>query len=164
MTNRDSKGNDAAERLAEDDRRVDAENRAQAGYVIDPGIEIPTLRRTQVASSVTALINEDELHACRQRSKKGLQHRVIRARPTVKADKRRSLAHRGALRHQAHTIDVEVQPYVTDLNAHVATVCPCLSTAKRPAAIVQRARELVDFARHHGYRLDELIEIIEDVG
>jgi GntR family transcriptional regulator len=31
-------------------------------------------------------------------------------------------------------------------------------------AVVQRARELVDLARHHGYRLDELIEIIEDVG
>ena len=31
-------------------------------------------------------------------------------------------------------------------------------------AVVQRARELVDYARHHGYRLDELIEIIEDVG
>ena len=31
-------------------------------------------------------------------------------------------------------------------------------------AVVQRARELVDFARHHGYRLDELLEIIEDVG
>ena len=31
-------------------------------------------------------------------------------------------------------------------------------------AVVQRARELVDFARHHGYRLDELVKIIEDVG
>ena len=31
-------------------------------------------------------------------------------------------------------------------------------------AVIQRARELVDFARHHGYRADELIEIIEDVG
>ena len=31
-------------------------------------------------------------------------------------------------------------------------------------AVVQRAKELVDFARHHGYRLDELVEIIEDVG
>ena len=31
-------------------------------------------------------------------------------------------------------------------------------------AVVQRARELVEFARHHGYRLDELVEIIEDVG
>jgi GntR family transcriptional regulator len=30
-------------------------------------------------------------------------------------------------------------------------------------AVVQRAKELVEFARHHGYRLDELIEIIEDV-
>ena len=30
-------------------------------------------------------------------------------------------------------------------------------------AVVQRAKELVAFARHHGYRLDELIEIIEDV-
>jgi DNA-binding transcriptional regulator YhcF (GntR family) len=30
-------------------------------------------------------------------------------------------------------------------------------------AVVARARELVDFARRHGYRLDELVEIIEDV-
>jgi GntR family transcriptional regulator len=31
-------------------------------------------------------------------------------------------------------------------------------------AVVQRAKELVDFARHQGYRLDELLKIIEDVG
>jgi GntR family transcriptional regulator len=31
-------------------------------------------------------------------------------------------------------------------------------------AVVQRARELVEFARHHGYRTDELVAIIEDVG
>ena len=31
-------------------------------------------------------------------------------------------------------------------------------------AVVQRATELVDFARQQGYRLDELIEIIESVG
>jgi GntR family transcriptional regulator len=31
-------------------------------------------------------------------------------------------------------------------------------------ALVARARELVQFARQHGYRLDELIRIIEDVG
>jgi DNA-binding transcriptional regulator YhcF (GntR family) len=31
-------------------------------------------------------------------------------------------------------------------------------------AVVQRARELVEFARHQGYRVDELVEIIEDVG
>ena len=31
-------------------------------------------------------------------------------------------------------------------------------------AVVQRAKELVVFARHHGYRLDELVEIIEEVG
>ena len=41
-----------------------------------------------------------------------------------------------------------------------------ISVAGTPerGAVVQRASELVDFARHHGYRLDELIEIIEDVG
>ena len=41
-----------------------------------------------------------------------------------------------------------------------------ISVAGTPerGAIVQRAKELVDFARHHGYRLDELIEIIEDCG
>jgi GntR family transcriptional regulator len=31
-------------------------------------------------------------------------------------------------------------------------------------AVVTRARELVRYARCHGYRLDELIEIIESVG
>jgi GntR family transcriptional regulator len=31
-------------------------------------------------------------------------------------------------------------------------------------AIVARARELVEFARKEGYRVDELIEIIENVG
>jgi GntR family transcriptional regulator len=31
-------------------------------------------------------------------------------------------------------------------------------------AVVQRAKELVDFARHHGYRLGELVKIIEEVG
>ena len=31
-------------------------------------------------------------------------------------------------------------------------------------AVVQRAKELVEFARRQGYRLDELVEIIEDVG
>src|SRR5262245_25926519 len=30
-------------------------------------------------------------------------------------------------------------------------------------AVVQRAKALVEFARRHGYRLDELVEIIEDV-
>jgi len=30
-------------------------------------------------------------------------------------------------------------------------------------AVVQQARELVAFARRHGYRVDELVEIIKDV-
>ena len=41
-----------------------------------------------------------------------------------------------------------------------------ISVAGTPerGAVIQKAKELVDFARHHGYRLDELVEIIEDVG
>jgi DNA-binding transcriptional regulator YhcF (GntR family) len=41
-----------------------------------------------------------------------------------------------------------------------------ISVAGTPerGAVVARARELVDFARRQGYRLDELVEIIEDVG
>jgi len=31
-------------------------------------------------------------------------------------------------------------------------------------AVIARARELVEFARRYGYRVEELIEIIEDVG
>ena len=40
-----------------------------------------------------------------------------------------------------------------------------ISVAATPerGAIVERARELVEFARRHGYRLDELIEIIKGV-
>jgi GntR family transcriptional regulator len=41
-----------------------------------------------------------------------------------------------------------------------------ISVAGTPerGAVVQRARELVEFARSHGYRRDELLKIIEDVG
>ena len=41
-----------------------------------------------------------------------------------------------------------------------------ISVAGTPerGAVIARARELVDFARLHGYRVDELVKIIEDVG
>jgi DNA-binding transcriptional regulator YhcF (GntR family) len=41
-----------------------------------------------------------------------------------------------------------------------------ISVAGTPerGAVVQRAKELVHFARCQGYRLDELVKIIEDVG
>lgn len=41
-----------------------------------------------------------------------------------------------------------------------------ISVAGTPerGAVVQRARDLVDFARQQGYRTDELIKIIEQVG
>ncbi len=41
-----------------------------------------------------------------------------------------------------------------------------ISVAGTPerGAVVARARELIDFARVQGYRLDELVKIIEDVG
>ena len=40
-----------------------------------------------------------------------------------------------------------------------------ISVAASPdrGAVVQRSRELVEFARQHGYRLDELLEIIRAV-
>ncbi|HSF61480.1 MAG TPA: GntR family transcriptional regulator [Gaiellaceae bacterium] len=41
-----------------------------------------------------------------------------------------------------------------------------ISVAGTPeqGAVIQRTKELVEFARHHGYRVDELVEIIESVG
>jgi GntR family transcriptional regulator len=41
-----------------------------------------------------------------------------------------------------------------------------ISVAGSPerGAVVQRARELVSFARSNGYRVDDLVRIIEDVG
>jgi GntR family transcriptional regulator len=41
-----------------------------------------------------------------------------------------------------------------------------ISVAATPerGAVVLRAKELVEFARTQGYRLDELVEIIEDMG
>jgi DNA-binding transcriptional regulator YhcF (GntR family) len=41
-----------------------------------------------------------------------------------------------------------------------------ISVAATPerGAVTQRAKELVEFARRHGYRVDELVEIIQDVG
>lgn len=41
-----------------------------------------------------------------------------------------------------------------------------ISVAGTPerGAVVQRARELISFARQQGYQLDELVEIIEQIG
>lgn len=41
-----------------------------------------------------------------------------------------------------------------------------ISVAATPerGAVVRQAKELVDFARRQGYRLEELVEIIEEVG
>ena len=41
-----------------------------------------------------------------------------------------------------------------------------ISVAGTPerGAVVQQARELVEFARRHGYRVDELVQIIQDLG
>src|SRR6266508_744499 len=41
-----------------------------------------------------------------------------------------------------------------------------ISVAGTPerGAVVQRAKELVEFARHPGYRTEELVKIIEEVG
>ena len=41
-----------------------------------------------------------------------------------------------------------------------------ISVAGTPerGAVVAQAKQLVDFARRQGYRLDELVQIIEDVG
>src|SRR6187401_2116497 len=40
-----------------------------------------------------------------------------------------------------------------------------ISVAGTPerGAVIQRAKELVEFSRHHGYRVDELIQIMEDL-
>jgi len=40
-----------------------------------------------------------------------------------------------------------------------------ISVAGTPerSAVIQRAHDLVEFARRHGYCVDELVEIIEDV-
>jgi GntR family transcriptional regulator len=39
-----------------------------------------------------------------------------------------------------------------------------VSGSPERGAVVARAQALVRFAREHGYRVDELVEIIEDVG
>jgi hypothetical protein len=41
-------------------------------------------------------------------------------------------------------------------------VSRCRARLER-GAVVQRARELVEFARRQGYRVEELVEIIEDL-
>lgn len=39
-----------------------------------------------------------------------------------------------------------------------------VASAPTRAVVVQRARELVEFARRNGYRVEELVEIIEGLG
>jgi hypothetical protein len=38
-----------------------------------------------------------------------------------------------------------------------------MSARTERSAVIQRARELVDYARHQGYRVDELIKIIQSI-
>ncbi len=54
-------------------------------------------------------------------------------------------------------------PKCRETRYHPAFALVGLRSTER-GAVVQSAKELVEFARHHGYRLDELVEIIEDVG
>jgi len=62
---------------------------------------------------------------------------------------------------------------LTDLNRDKQGRCWCCTRAHERAfdnptlergAVLVRARELVDFARLHGYRVDALGKIIEDAG
>ncbi len=39
-----------------------------------------------------------------------------------------------------------------------------VSATPQQGAVVAQARDLVRFARQHGYRLDELVQIIENIG
>ncbi len=58
-------------------------------------------------------------------------------------------------------VPFDVPTYLEDLSAGPDGIYA--GTLER-SAVVARARELVRFARRHGYRLDELIKIVESVG
>ena len=55
-----------------------------------------------------------------------------------------------------------MEPTVLPTNAGRNCVIPPSAPAR--GAVVQRTRELVEFARRNGYRVDELVEIIEGLG
>src|SRR5579859_2134703 len=122
MADRYPESNDPAKRLAEDDRSLDSERLAEEAHVFDPRIQVPALRRTLVAPSLAAMIDEDQLRDVCERSQKRLERAVIETGTTMQADDDRPLAHDRPVRDEPHPGDVEVKPDVSHPDSHPTTL------------------------------------------
>ena len=138
-------GDHSAERLAEDYRFLDPEDVAEPANVFDPGVEVPAVRRALVASSLPAMVEEDELRAVCERSEEGLQRAVVETRAAMQADDGRSLPHRRPVGDEPHSFDVEVEAYISDADTHFATLCR-LRTTGRPGELKRHQRGLRECA------------------
>jgi hypothetical protein len=74
-------GHEAAERIAEHDRLLDAEHIAESPDVVTPLVEGPQRWIAMIAASVAAMVEGDHLGDLRQRCEGGLEHGMIDAGP-----------------------------------------------------------------------------------
>ena len=83
---------------------------------------------TARGTAVTAVIEVNELHVLGKWRERRLETGVVSAGTAVNDQGYGSFAHRGAIRHQPHPFDVEVDLGVTNLRAHA-----CPSSLIQPA-------------------------------
>jgi hypothetical protein len=119
-----AKGDEAAERLPQQDRPVDLQRSTEIAHIIDPGIEMPPLRCAWVAAAIATVIEEHELRHISQRRQMRLQHAVVKARAAVQAHHDRPPPHARPVRHQPHPGNVKVETDIADLDTHGVTVRP----------------------------------------
>src|SRR5215216_4545885 len=109
----DTEGNEAAERLPQQDRMLELDRRAECMNVINPVIEVPLFAWAVVASPAGTLVDEDDLRNLLQWREQMLVDGVIKRRATMQDEQHRALAHPGSVGDKTHPDDVKVDADVT---------------------------------------------------
>lgn len=113
----------SAERLAEHDRTLDAEDRTQPDDVVGKGVQRPFVGGASIAAAVTAMVVIDDLRDVGEARERRLETRVVVTRSAVQQHQRRLGEQRRAVGHVAGALDVDEQPHAGfDLDAHQAMV------------------------------------------
>ncbi|HZB22660.1 MAG TPA: hypothetical protein VE444_02345 [Gaiellaceae bacterium] len=140
---------DPAERCAEHDRSVQIERFAQGDDVVRPVVDRPPCKLAVVAAPVAAVVVVDELRDLGQRVELRPEDRVVDARPAVKREDRRPLAHRVALGRELRAEHLDEEARTSDRDPHgwivdAATLEVLNATSRWNASDVPRSRRVQD--------------------
>lgn len=78
------------------------------------------------------MVEKHHLRSLRRWGQERLQPRMVKARPAVQAQQHRTLAHHCAVGDEPHPRHVEIQPDITDPDAHAADPTPTAARGRNP--------------------------------